>query len=260
MGLFDRKYCDICSEKISFLGNRKLEDGNLCKNCARKLSPFFHERRSSTVEEIRSQLEYRKENAKNLEAFHADCVFGEDEKIYLDMKAKKLIITSSSDFREDNPDIIDYSQIIACETEIEDNEEEIFFTDKDGNEKSYNPPRFSHAYEFHVNFTIDSPWFNEISVDFNNGDRPEDRMDEKYAQYLRKTNELVRIILTWKGQNTDHLQYSNHIPGYFDNPDSRYDMAQSVNADAADEEWVCTCGQINKSRFCVQCGKPRDAE
>ena len=51
MGLFDKKYCSICGEKIGFLGNRKLEDGNLCKNCSAKLSPWFSDRRSSTVEE-----------------------------------------------------------------------------------------------------------------------------------------------------------------------------------------------------------------
>ena len=64
MGLFDKKYCDICGEKIGLLGNRKLEDGNLCKDCARKLSPFFSERRSSTVEDIKRQLAYRAENGK----------------------------------------------------------------------------------------------------------------------------------------------------------------------------------------------------
>ena len=36
MGLFDKKYCDVCGEKIGLLGNRKLEDGNLCKECARE--------------------------------------------------------------------------------------------------------------------------------------------------------------------------------------------------------------------------------
>ena len=41
MGLFDKKYCDICGEKIGLLGNRKLADGNLCKDCAAKLSPWF---------------------------------------------------------------------------------------------------------------------------------------------------------------------------------------------------------------------------
>ena len=55
MGLFDKKYCDICGEKIGLLGNRKLENGNLCKNCAKKLSPWFSDRRSSTVEEERDQ-------------------------------------------------------------------------------------------------------------------------------------------------------------------------------------------------------------
>ncbi len=36
MGLFDKKYCSICGEKIGFLGNRKLEDGNLCKKLLRE--------------------------------------------------------------------------------------------------------------------------------------------------------------------------------------------------------------------------------
>ena len=38
---FDKKYCDVCGDKIGLLGNRKLEDGNLCKDCAKKLSPFL---------------------------------------------------------------------------------------------------------------------------------------------------------------------------------------------------------------------------
>ena len=54
MGLFDKKNCDICGDKIGLLGNRKLDNGNLCKNCAGKLSPWFEERRHSTVEDIKS--------------------------------------------------------------------------------------------------------------------------------------------------------------------------------------------------------------
>ena len=69
MGLFDKKYCDVCGEKIGLLGNRKLEDGNLCKDCAAKLSPFFSEWKSSTVDEIKKQLDYREENRKELERF-----------------------------------------------------------------------------------------------------------------------------------------------------------------------------------------------
>ena len=52
MGLFDKRTV-ISAVKNRALGNRKLDDGNLCKNCASKLSPWFEERRHSTVEDIK---------------------------------------------------------------------------------------------------------------------------------------------------------------------------------------------------------------
>ena len=55
MGLFDKKYCDFCGNKIGLLGNRKFEDGNMCKDCAAKLSPWFDERRHSTKQGLRGQ-------------------------------------------------------------------------------------------------------------------------------------------------------------------------------------------------------------
>ena len=70
MGLFDKKYCDICGEKIGLLGNCKLDDGNLCKECAQKLSPWFEERRHSTVEEIKRQLAYREQNKELVQKFN----------------------------------------------------------------------------------------------------------------------------------------------------------------------------------------------
>ena len=70
MGLFDKKTCDFCGAKIGLLGNKKLEDGNMCKDCAAKLSPWFSERRQSTKEEIAGQLAYREENRKAVAAFH----------------------------------------------------------------------------------------------------------------------------------------------------------------------------------------------
>ena len=54
--LFDKKVCDICGQEIGFLGQRKLEDGACCKECAAKLSPWFNERRRSTVADIKKQL------------------------------------------------------------------------------------------------------------------------------------------------------------------------------------------------------------
>ena len=50
--LFEKKECAICGGEIGLLGNRKLEDGNMCKACAAKLSPWFDERRHSTGAQI----------------------------------------------------------------------------------------------------------------------------------------------------------------------------------------------------------------
>ena len=97
MGFFDKKYCDVCGEKIGLLGNRKLENGNLCKDCAAKLSPFFSERKSSTVEEIKEQLAYREENRKELERFQATRIIGERMKVMVDEAGKRFVVTSSSD-------------------------------------------------------------------------------------------------------------------------------------------------------------------
>ena len=84
MGLFDKKYCDVCGEKIGLLGNRKLEDGNLCKECAKKLSPFFSERRNSTVAEIKEQLAYREANLDKVAAFTPTKVIGGGMTLYFE--------------------------------------------------------------------------------------------------------------------------------------------------------------------------------
>ena len=82
--LFEKKICSVCGGEIGLLGNRKLEDGNLCKNCAKKLSPWFSDRRHSTVDEIKEQLAYREANLEQVKAFLTTRTLGADTKILLD--------------------------------------------------------------------------------------------------------------------------------------------------------------------------------
>ena len=84
MGLFDKKYCDICGAQIKLFGNKKVEDGNVCKDCASKLSPFFSDRRKSTVNEIKPQLQSRQQNQINLQSFSPTKVVGNSYKVYVD--------------------------------------------------------------------------------------------------------------------------------------------------------------------------------
>jgi len=272
MGLFDKKYCDICGEKIGFLGNRKLEDGNLCKTCARKLSPFFTERRRSTVEQIRDQLAYRSENAEMLKNFQPWVSYGTDEKIYFNRECTQMIVTSADDWASANPDIIALDRVISVETHIEDNKEEIFRKDRDGNEKSYNPPRYQYAYEFHITFRIDSPWFDEITVDLNNGQRPESTEDAGYLEWQMRMQEIVSVIRQKKfpsaagtdpygsdgtAQVRDDRQTTQSGSPAFGLETKPY-SAQPLTAD---ETWKCpACGAENKGKFCEECGTPQVTE
>ena len=135
MGLFDKKFCDVCGEKISLMGNRKLEDGNLCRDCAKKLSPFFSERRRSTVEDIKRQLEYRAENERQLSGFTPNLTIDGSRKVYIDTIGQRFIVTGRSNWRSSNPDLISFSQVRRVNTEVRENKDEIFYEDADGNEK-----------------------------------------------------------------------------------------------------------------------------
>lgn len=167
MGLFDKKYCDICGNKIGLLGNRKLENGNLCKECAAKLSPWFSDRRRSTVEQIREQLAYREENKAAVEAFHTTRTLGAGTKVLLDEDAGKFMVTSARNLRDANPDVMDFSQVTGCRIDVDEDKTELKRKDKDGKEVSYNPPRYTYEYDFYVVINVNTPYFDEIRFQLN---------------------------------------------------------------------------------------------
>ena len=82
--LFDKKVCAICGGEIGMLGNRKLLDGNMCKNCASLLSPFMTDRKECTVAEIEQHLQYRMANKMQVDMFNPTRALGNRTKIYID--------------------------------------------------------------------------------------------------------------------------------------------------------------------------------
>jgi len=166
MGLFDKKYCDVCGEKIGMLGNKKLEDANLCKNCAKKLSPWFSERRHSTLEEIKGQLAYREENLEAVKNFHTTRTLGKYTKVLLDEDAKKFMVTSAKDLVEANPDVLDYSMVTGCNLDIDEHSSEIYRKVGDKQE-SYNPKRYEYSYDFYCIINVNHPYFDEMKFKLN---------------------------------------------------------------------------------------------
>ena len=188
MGLFDKKYCDICGEKIGLLGNRKLEDGNLCKDCAKQLSPWFSDRRRSTVEDIKRQLAYREENRSKASQFRTTRSYGEDWKVLLDEEHRWFTVTRARDLADANPDILDYTALTGCRVDIDESRTEQKREGPDGKEVSYNPPRYEYSYDFEVIISVNNPYFDEMKFRLNNS-----------SVYIEPQNTVQRPMMGQQG-------------------------------------------------------------
>ncbi len=222
MGLFDKKFCDICGEKIGMLGNRKLEDGNCCKDCARKLSPFFSERRKSTVEEIKQQLAYREQNKQVLMSFNPTRVLGNDWKVYIDDHQRKFVVSRARDYRAENADVIDLSQVTAANYTVDEDRDEIYTQDANGNRVSYSPPRYEYSYEIDMTISVNSPYFSEIEFELTDH-RPDSRYTEEFRRYEQTANEIVMALT---GQAAGGMGYGAPMQQPYGQPQQPYGQPQ----------------------------------
>lgn len=165
--LFEKKECAICGGEIGLLGNRKLEDGNMCKACAAKLSPWFDERRHSTVAQIEEQLEYRESNKENVAAFRTTLSLGETAKVLLDEYVGRFMVTSARNYSEANPDVLELSDITGCTYDIDEGIDEVTRFDENNEAVSYDPPRFTHSYNFYVTVYVNNPYFDDMRFKVN---------------------------------------------------------------------------------------------
>lgn len=191
--VFEKKVCDICGGDIGLLGNRKLDDGNLCKDCAKKLSPWFEERRHSTVEDIKKQLAYREANKAKVQAFQITREFaGDSYHVFID-DTKGQFTVALRFSAENNPDIVDLSQVVSCHLNIEQNRREEQYRDNEGNLKDYNPPRYKYSYDYSIKLGINSPWFDDMDFRLNSSSVDEhDRM--KMSEMENTGNQIVAAL------------------------------------------------------------------
>ena len=189
MGLFDKKNCDICGEKIGLLGNRKLDDGNLCKNCARKLSPWFEERRHSTVEDIKRQLAYREQNKQLVQSFVVTRQFATNTyNVFIDDTKGNFTVAHNLDTTE-NPDIVPLSSIVMCKMEVEQDRREETYT-KDGKTVSYQPPVYRYEYDYMMRIKVRTEWFDDMDFRLCNS-----RLDEKDRMEIMEIEQVANQIV-----------------------------------------------------------------
>ena len=212
--LFEKENCAFCGKELGVFGKKKLEDGVMCGDCQKKLSPWFTERRQSTVAEIQQQLDYREANKEKVAAFRTTRTFGSSKKILLDEDNRKFMVTSARNLAEANPDVLDFSDVTGCTIDIDEDRREEKRKDEEGNEVSYVPAHYTYYYDFNVIINVRNPYFDEMRFQLNGSSveietrgsvppRPENNIE--YREYKAMGEELKEALLNVRQQIRDEV-------------------------------------------------------
>ena len=113
--------------------------------------------------------------------------------LYFDEDKKQFIVENDRNWRAANPDVIDYAMVTGCEIDIDESKDEITYKDKEGQEKSYVPPRYKYFYDFNLILHINHPYFDRLSIQVNNT-QAENRGSAAYREELKKAEEIKAIF------------------------------------------------------------------
>ena len=239
------------------LGSRKVEDGTICSDCTKKLSPFFSERKKSTVADIQQQLQYREQNRQNLNSFNATRTLGNSTKVIIDDTQRKFVVSRKSDYRAENADIIDLSQVTSVRVEYDEDRDEVYTPD--GN--SYNPPQYKYEYEIEIHINVNHPYFSEIKFDVT--PYRMERYNAEFQRYEQMANEIVMALggnagmAGGMGMNNMGYQQMGQQP--MNNMGYQQPMNNNMGGyQQQGMQWVCrNCGASNTTNFCQNCGSPK---
>ncbi len=211
MALFEKKFCDFCGEKIGLLGNRKLEDGNMCKDCASAISPWLTDRRRTTVAEMKEHLASREANKAKIQAFRPTETYGNTTKVYIDRAGGNFVVTRSSNYIASNADVIPLSEVSGVEINIDEDKEEIF-REVNGQRESFNPKKYKYEYSFEVKILVSDRWFSEINFTLSD-QKANSRNDEKYHRYEQQAYEIKYALTGLSGAAQGGFQQGGFSQG-----------------------------------------------
>ena len=113
MGLFEKKFCDICGDKVNMLTQQKLSDGYLCSDCKHKLGSFTSGWKQRTVDDVKRHLELREQNKQKYQQFNCSATAGgSNSSIQVDFNNRWFLFAiNNRDYKSGNPQIFDFSQL-----------------------------------------------------------------------------------------------------------------------------------------------------
>lgn len=161
--------CILCGEEAASFGSRAVAAGWLCGGCVEKMSPWFRLRQDVAPEELRAHLAYREGNKALLPGFRPAVRLWRNPTLYLDDVRGQFAVSDAltKDFPTENPDILEYGQILQCDMEIEEHRTELKRFSPGLGRISYRPKRYQYRFHVWVRILVDHPFFREMRFRLN---------------------------------------------------------------------------------------------
>ena len=200
MGLFNKKVCDFCGEKIGLLGNNKLKDANMCDECLKPASRWIRLDKYDK-ERMEKHLEYRKRNKKKVQAFEATQVVGIYDKVYIDETAGLFLVSKARNFKKHNPDVMELSQVIGCNIDVDEEKSEMMRTNRDGERVSCNPPRYEYRSKVTLVLEVQNRWFKRMRLKVSDGHL--DSSSPEYENAYKTAQEMKNALMSAKEEKRE---------------------------------------------------------
>lgn len=110
-------------------------------------------------------------------------------KLYFDEDKRQWLATRSKNWRNVNPDIMDFAQVTGCTLDIDERKRELKRKNAEGKDVSYTPPRYEYSYDFNMTIHVNSPYFSEITFQIND-DEINQRGSIAYREAQAKADEI----------------------------------------------------------------------
>ncbi|MCQ2465806.1 MAG: hypothetical protein MJ095_09505 [Oscillospiraceae bacterium] len=189
MSLFGKKKCCSCGENIVTIYRKKLPCGLLCEKCSHEISPFVKSIRFTDTEKLRDHMAYRKENAELLEKFQITRIIGEKTRIVIDDRNGLFLIADCDRWSDRQPDVIRFDQVTGFDEYIEAIESGDYYESSKG--IATDLPEGYMTCNFSFTLTVDSPWFDVISMQINKDDLITDDINSsEYREYKKMLAEV----------------------------------------------------------------------
>lgn len=136
MGLFKKKECEFCGEKIGiFNRGKRFKDGELCSDCSTELSPNWIDTAKFEISDAIEHIEERKKNIDVLKnSFHPDSYFGFRPTLFVDNENRLFCLTlgGAREGTEECPRYIMENSDLFSFSQLEDTQ---IFADESDNHK-----------------------------------------------------------------------------------------------------------------------------